>query len=105
MSGPCDNHNDKYDDNNYDDYGDDNNYDDEYDDNDADDLFRNHLGASECLKKVKDEEAWNFKVMMMMMMIIIIILIIIILIITTILIAKVWVANDDREVEGKFENW
>ena len=25
--------------------------------------LRNHLGASECLKKVKDEEAWNFKVM------------------------------------------
>ena len=24
--------------------------------------LRNHLGASECLKKVKDEEAWNFKV-------------------------------------------
>ena len=63
-------------------------------------FFRNHLGASECLKKVKDEEAWNFKVMMM-----ITIITIIILIITTILIAKVWVANDDREVEGKFENW
>ena len=30
--------------------------------------FRNHLGASECLKKVKDEEAWNFKVIMKMMM-------------------------------------
>ena len=30
--------------------------------------FRNHLGASECLKKVKDEEAWNFKVMLAMVM-------------------------------------
>ena len=30
--------------------------------------FRNHLGASECLKKVKDEEAWNFKVMFAMVM-------------------------------------
>ena len=39
---------------------------------------QNHLGASECLSKVKDEEAWNL---------------------------KVWVANDDREVEGQFENW
>ena len=77
MSGSRDNY-DEYDDNNYDDeYDDDFGDDDDYgDDDDGDDLFRNHLGASECLKKVKDEEAWNFKVIMMITIIIITLIII-----------------------------
>ena len=56
---------------------------DEYDDQIMHDS-RNHLGASECLKKVKDEEAWNFKVIMMRDLVLIIITIIIIIITTLI---------------------
>ena len=54
---------------------------DEYDDQIMHDS-RNHLGASECLKKVKDEEAWNFKVIMMRDLVLIIITIIIMIITT-----------------------
>ena len=61
--------------------------------------LRNHLGASECLKKVKDEEAWNFKVIRSPTNIIFI------LWSAPSSSSQVWVANDDREVEGKFENW
>ena len=38
----------------------------DYDKGDEGSYLRNHLGASECLKKVKGEEAWHLKVIMMM---------------------------------------
>ena len=65
--------------------------------------LRNHLGASECLKKVKDEEAWNFKVITIFHYFTIKNIFVLCSVPSSS--SQVWVANDDREVEGKFENW